>query len=445
MRAPESPIEVLTGFDSTYLPGHDVDVAETTGHARRWRQDLELVAACGVRRLRYPVRWHRIERRRRSFDWEETDRVLGYLRDHDLHPIVDLLHHTSYPRWLRLGLADRRFAGAYVAFVDAFARRYPWVGEYTLCNEPFTTSFLCGHEGRWPPYLRGVRGFVAVAANLLPALAEASRICAELLPGARHVWVDTCERASATEEAQPWAELANDRRWFLLDAFLGRPLAHERPFVAQVVAAGGSRLLELQPGRVDVVGLDYYAHNQWHYLDASGRAARPSPEPAPLAELMVEAFERYRRPCLLAETNIRGFASDRATWLRYTLEQCEIARARGVPVEGHCWFPFVDSCDWDSILTRAAGHLDPVGVYWLDAGLSRRPSSMSAAYALAAAGHGSSDLPAYRLQPPVDAWLSGWSSQMAHWDWDDPPQAEVVAPLTGGGRRRGGARRTWRR
>src|SRR3712207_8610367 len=38
---------------------------------------------------------------------------------------------------------------------------------------------------------------------------------------------------------------------------------------------------------------------------------------------------------------------------KYTLEQCERARDGGVPVEGYCWFPFVDSCDWDSILCRS--------------------------------------------------------------------------------------------
>ncbi len=427
--SPASAIGIVGGFESTYLPGHDVDVAETTGHVRQWRQDLDLLAGCGVRRLRYPVRWHRIERRRGNYDWSETDRILGYLRDHDQHPIVDLLHHTSYPRWLRRGLADRRFPDAYLRYVEAFARRYPWVDEYTLCNEPFTTFFLCGHEGVWPPHLRGVGGFVALAANVLPAVATASRLLAELLPGARHVWVDTCERASAADcAAQPWAALANDRRFFVLDAFLGRPLAAERPFVGQVLAAGGAHLLELEAGRVDVVGLDYYAHNQWHYLDSHGRGVQPTPEPVTLADLIREYWERYDRPCLLGETNIRGFASDRASWLKYTLEQCEIARDGGVDIDGYCWFPFVDSCDWDSTLTRADGHIDPVGVYWLDDGLTRRASSMSASYALAAHGHPSSELPAYRFQPPVSGWLAGWLPQMAHWDWRDPPLAEVVTP-----------------
>ncbi len=420
-------IEVIGGFESTYLPRHDVDVAETSDHVRRWREDLDLLVACGVRRLRYPVRWHRIEARAGVFDWAATDEVLGHLHDHGMVPIVDLLHHTSYPRWLKRGFADRRFGDAYRRYVEAFCRRYPWVQEYTLYNEPFTTLFLCGHEGIWPPHRRGVGGFVALAANVLPAVADASRACRELLPNARHVYVDTCEHASAaTPAAQRIADMANDRRFFLLDLFLGHPLAPDRPFVAQVLAAGGEALLAIAAGHVDVVGLDYYAHNQWHYLDATGRGIRPSPQPLALAALMAQYWERYRRPVILGETNIRGFAPDRASWLKHTLEQCEQAVGAGVPVEGYCWFPFVDSCDWDSTLTRADGHLDPVGVYWLDDDRNRHASSMSAAYTLAAHGHSAADLPAYRFQPPVDTQLRGWLPFMSHWLWRDPPPAEVL-------------------
>jgi hypothetical protein len=27
----------------------------------------------------------------------------------------------------------------------------------------------------------------------------------------------------------------------------------------------------------------------------------------------------------------------------------------------------------------------------------------------------------------VAGWLRGWLPQMAHWDWQDPPAAEIVA------------------
>jgi beta-glucosidase/6-phospho-beta-glucosidase/beta-galactosidase len=411
-------LEFVGAFESTYLPQHDVDVFETTGHAQRWAADLALLTATGVRRLRYPVRWHRVEREAGVYDWRDTDRVLGHLHDAGLEVIVDLLHHTSYPGWLRHGFADERFGDAYLRYCEAFAARYPWVPAYTLFNEPFSTLFLCGHEAIWPPYHLGVDRFARLVANALPPVARASRMYADLLPDAAHVYVDTCERHTGGPGAETYAALANDRRFFVLDLFLGRALDTRRPFVDAVVEAGGAALLDMAPGRIDVLGLDYYAHSQWHFTPTGGEV--PSPTPGSLASLIVEYHERYGLPCMLTETNIRGYASDRASWLKYTLEQCELAQEAGVPLLGYCWFPFVDSCDWDTLLFHCRGSVDPVGVYWLDGALERRPSSMSDAYALAARGTPASDLPAYRFRRPVADWLRGYLPQMAHWDWRTP-------------------------
>lgn len=448
---PDSPtarIDFVGGFESTYLPRHDVDVFESTGHSEQWRRDLLLMRTCGVRRLRYPVRWHRIEAEPGRYDWTTTDEVLGHLHDEGFEPIVDLVHHTSYPAWLAGGFADPRFAPAYLRFAEAVARRYPWIREYTLFNEPFSTLFLSGHEGVWPPYHEGLESFAAMLVNVVPAIAEAARRYRELLPGARHVWVDACERHTGAGDAGlAYAGYANDRRFVVLDAVLGRldgtasggtPL-DERPFARALVRAGAEALVDLEPAEVDVVGLDYYAHCQWHFGDRTGRA--PTPQPAPLADLVVEYATRYGRPCLLSETNIRGYASDRATWLKYTLEQCEQAVGRGVELDGYCWFPFVDSCDWDSLLAHHDGNVDPVGVFSLCDRRQRHPSSMSVSFAMAAHGSPSSVLPAYELRQPVRGWLAGWLPQMAHWTWQPapdeehpsaaPPGDEVFEPLRG--------------
>ena len=419
------PLEFIGAFESTYQPAFDVDILESTGHVERWREDLELLAGCGVRRLRYPIRWHRIEQSPGVYDWRFTDDVLGHMAERGFRPIVDLLHHTSYPAWLS-GFTDPRFGPAFVDYVEAFARRYPEIGEYTLVNEPFTTVFLCGHEGLWAPHLTGMEGFLAVLRALLPATLAADEAYRAAAPGARHVWVDVAERHTwegPGDAAARAAALANDRRFFLLDAYLGLPLDARRPFVRQLLEAGGEDLLRLPPGRIDVLGLDYYAHNQWHYKP--GGAVRSSPVAAPLSKLILEYWNRYRVPCILGETNIRGFPSDRATWLKYTLEQCEMARDAGVPLEGYCWFPFIDSADWASELLRCDRQIDPVGVYWLDEDLERRPSSMSRAYAAAAAGTPAAELPAYELQDPVNTWLAGWMPHMSHWTWVAPPTDET--------------------
>jgi beta-glucosidase/6-phospho-beta-glucosidase/beta-galactosidase len=449
-------LPIIGAFESTFMPAHDVDILETSGHVARWREDLELLRAHGVTRLRYPIRWHRIEELPSHYDWRHTDEVMGHMRVEGFEPIVDLVHHTSYPRWLTGSFADPRFPDAYQRFCEAFAQRYPWVREYTLFNEPFATLFLSGHEAIWPPYEHGTTGFVRLLRNVLPAVAAVSRAYRELLPTGRHVWVDSCEGHTGLDTAgEKLAGVANDRRFFALDAMLGRATDRDRPFVAEIVAAGGADLLEMEPGHIDVLGLDYYAHHEWSYREGSaplpdaiarrephpfgpGHPQRhaveghtPSPAPDGLAALATQYFEHAGLPMILGETNIAGAPFDRTTWLKHTLEQCEQARGAGVPLEGYCWFGFLDSLDWCSLLAENEGSIDPVGVIWLDEHLERHESSVSRAYAAVARGARAADLPAYRLTRGMAASITGLLPLMSHFDWLEPPLDEVRAHARG--------------
>ena len=155
---PSPTIAFIAGFESTYLPLYDVDIAETTRHDRHWRRDLSDLEG-RVQRARYPIRWHRVEAERGRYDWQATDAALAYLQEMGVSPIVDLVHHTSYPGWLDDGLRDRRFGPAFVDFAGAVADRYPWLEAYTLLNEPFSTLQFAGFEGLWPPTRRNSFGF----------------------------------------------------------------------------------------------------------------------------------------------------------------------------------------------------------------------------------------------------------------------------------------------
>jgi len=417
----------VAGFESTYLPGAGVDLLELTGHTARWRQDLDRMVAAGVRHLRYPLRWQRIEPERGRYDWTETDEVLGHLREVGAVPIVDLVHHTSYPDWLADGFRDQGFGAAYVRYAEAVATRYPWLPAYTLFNEPFATLFLAGHEALWPPYDRGVPGFARLLRSVLPAIGEAAAIWAELVPEATHLWVDTAEHHRGTGAQADYAALANDRRHVVLDLVLGHELDPERPFLRELSAAGGGPLLELPPIRVDMLGLDYYCHSEWFYDERGARA--PSPHPVGLAEVAGQYADRYGLPLMLTETNIRGLPTDQASWLRYTLEQYELALSRGVPLHGYCWFPLVDSTDWDSLLARGAGRVDPVGVYAVGPSGERRRTTFSDVWTAAAAGADVADLPAYRFQQPCADHLAGVLPSLSHWPWQEPPRADLVPPI----------------
>ncbi len=421
-------IEVVAGFESTYLPLYDIDCTETTSHAERWREDLDGLLGDGVRTLRYPVRWHRIEAEQGSFDWAETDRVLGHLHDRGARPIIDLVHHTSYPSWLRGGFGDPAFGPAFVRFAEAVARRYPWLPAYTLFNEPFATLFLAGHEALWPPYDRGMPGFARLLLNVLPAVLEAGECYRSILPHAENVWVDTCERHSGSGAAnEAYAALANDRRFLVLDLVHGRDISPERPAVAALTAGEGAGLLELDRRgfAIDVLGLDYYPHSEWYYDEQGSRA--PSPYPAGFATIAAEYAARYDVPLMLSETDIRGLPSDQATWLRYVVDQYERAQAAGLPLRGLCWFPQVDSCDWDSLLVRPAGRRDPVGVLRLEADGSRSETTLTRSWRAVVHGARAADLPAYRLQSPADSQLAGYAAAMSDWPWQDPPAVDVIA------------------
>jgi beta-glucosidase/6-phospho-beta-glucosidase/beta-galactosidase len=422
---------VVAGFESTYLPGYGRDSFDTTGHARHRLTDLDAVVAHGVRHIRYPLRWHRIEPEAGRFDWTETDQVMDQLRERGMVAIVDLVHHTSYPGWLEDGFRDRRFAASYVRYAEAVANRYPWLPAYTLFNEPFATLHLAGWEALWPPYEQGMAGWLRLVKSVLPAITEAAQCWSELLPDAHHVWVDTAEQHQGSMDspgAQAYAELANDRRHVLLDLFLGHDLDPERPFLRELIEAGGEELLHLPPSRVDLLGLDYYSHSEWYYDELGGRA--PSPQPAGFAAIAEHYAGRYGLPVMLTETNLRGQASDQVSWLRHTLEQYELALSRGVPLHGYCWFPQVDSCDWDSLLARGAGRRDPVGVLQLAADGSRRSTIFTEAWSAVVAGAPAAELPAYRFQAPCDRQLAGYLPMMADWPWQQPPAGEQVDPIT---------------
>jgi hypothetical protein len=119
--------------------------------------------------------------------------------------------------------------------------------------------------------------------------------------------------------------------------------------------------------------------------------------------------ERYRCPVMLSETNLRGTVDDRIGWLRFMVEQSEILQdkliALDLTFEGFCWYPYIDSTDWNSLVREARRSIDPQGIYWLDPSFDRNPSELSETYAALAQGTmRPSDIPP---RPFGDAALDG--------------------------------------
>ena len=112
---------------------------------------LDVLDRLGVDIARFTIRWDQVARKRPAdarsttepaYDWESTDAVLRGLRRHGVQALVTLY---GTPGWANGGRAanwapttERSFAN----FAYAAARRYSWVRQWTIWNEPNRSTFL---------------------------------------------------------------------------------------------------------------------------------------------------------------------------------------------------------------------------------------------------------------------------------------------------------------
>jgi len=158
-------IEVWGGIEYTMNRVGDrwLDQLAFTGHDRR-DDDLDRIAALGIRALRYPILWERIAPvALDQCDWQWTDARLTRLRSLGVRPIAGLVHHGSGPRYT--SLLDPEFPRLLAAFAAQVAARYPWITDYTPVNEPLTTARFSALYGLWYPHHRDDRSVVRALLN----------------------------------------------------------------------------------------------------------------------------------------------------------------------------------------------------------------------------------------------------------------------------------------
>jgi beta-glucosidase/6-phospho-beta-glucosidase/beta-galactosidase len=360
-------------FESTRLSKRRTDILGTTRHIEFWREDLQRLYESNLIDLRYPIPWHRIEREPGVFDWRWIDGPMSFLRDHGMRPVVDPIHHISYPTWLTGGFANPDFGRLYQRFVMEFAQRYDWVDQYTVFNEPLPTTILCSYMGVWDPCLRSDRDFVAMSVAVSRAICSVTEALTAFNPNIRFVHVDTCETHSPLDDKSVrYATYAQHRRFLLHDLVLGC-VDREYPLYGYLKENGfreeDEGWLRDHRGRFDVLALDYYPHceMEWVYDRRwrRTRLQRPARSPRGFAALALEYAQRFRVPVMLGETNIRGSIRDRIAWLRYMEQQCELVHEQ-TDFRGFCWFPSIDSTDWCSLCRRARKRVDPQGIWSLE-------------------------------------------------------------------------------
>jgi beta-glucosidase/6-phospho-beta-glucosidase/beta-galactosidase len=334
-----------------------------TGHWDRYEEDLDVVAELGISHVRYGVPFHVVARDPDRLDWTWTDQAFGALRSRGIEPIADLLHF-GLPDDIT-GMGDPRLPARFLAYVEAFAERFPWVRWYTPVNEPFISAFFSAKEGWWNELQRSDRAFVRALDNTAGCAIEAMSIIRERRSDAIFLQSDACETYTASEPAaERLAHFRNEQNFLAFDLTYGRPVG---PVIRRWLRRAGMSAERLAwfeangTGEGCIVGLDYYEGNE--RLMAADGAWSPGLR-AGFAPLARQFHDRYDLPFMLSETNC---ATERAVgWLTEVWNDTVELVDEGLPVVGFCWYGLTDMIDWDSMLREANDNVDSVGLVDLD-------------------------------------------------------------------------------
>jgi dTDP-4-dehydrorhamnose reductase len=356
--------------------------------------------------VRWPVLWERVAPHGlESADWGWADRTLSAFDRCGVEPIVGLLHHGSGPA--DTNLLDPAFPGRLAEYARHCAIRFPWVGLYTPVNEPLTTARFSGLYGHWYPHRRDDDAFVAALVNQARAVIQAMEAIRTIRPDAALVQTEDAGRTTSTAPLIEQAIFEEHRRWLSLDLLAGR-IDESHPLRDYLAAHGFSRDLELwfreHAVAPDVIGLNYYVtsdrfidHRLAHYAAdtyggngrqryadvaaARGDGARMRSH----AEVLVEAWHRYRRPVAITEAHLGCTREEQLRWLRDSWVGAEAARSEGADVRAVTVWALLGSTDWDSLVTNTNGHYEP-GPFDLRTSLPRATALAAAARSLAVTG-----------------------------------------------------------
>ncbi len=312
--------------------GRRLDLIDSTQHDRFAFQDYRLLMKYGLRTARDGVRWHLMEREPGRYDWSVAEPMFRAAQKSGLQVVWDLWHY-GWPD--DLDLFSPEFAPRFGAFAGAVAQKLLELGDetpmFSPVNEISFFSWAAGDGRVMYPYAEG-RG-MEIKRQLVRASVAAIKAIKRVNPAARFLQVDpminVISRRDDPEDA-PAAELQRLSQFEVWDMMCGR-LEPE---------LGG------KPAFLDVIGVNYYIHNQWKHPGGDDAMIVPSdPRYRHVRDMLREISDRYDRPILIAETGIED--ETRPAWLRYISNEAAAAIAQGVPLEGICLYPVLNHPGWE--------------------------------------------------------------------------------------------------
>jgi beta-glucosidase/6-phospho-beta-glucosidase/beta-galactosidase len=331
---------MVSSFDSFFMAGFEcsshrrrdgvrLDLIRATGHDKHALRDYRLCKDFGFRTLRDGLRWHLIGRTAGKYDWSSWLPMLEAAEEIGVQVIWDLFHYGS-PDCIDQAADDfperfTEFALAAVELQQSISNRPP-----LLCplNEINFLSWAVD-DGYFPQVGPKRRGWFKD--QLVKTAIAAARAIKRQWPKATIVWAEPLIHIAPHDHRRQTIRGAQQNLQGMYEAYdwiMGRA----RPEL------GGD------PSLVDVVGWNFYPHNQWYWKGPTIPMGHH--EYRPLADMLIEMTERYEKPIFLSETGAEG--TGKPSWLHYVCNEVRDAMNRGADVRGICWYPITAYPGWDN-------------------------------------------------------------------------------------------------
>lgn len=321
--------------------GVRLDLIRATSHDRHVLRDYRLCKDLGFGTIRDGLRWHLIEKAPGKYDWSSWLPALEAAEAVGLQVIWDLFHYGS-PDCVDQGAADfperfTDFAVAALEVQESVSGKTPLV---TPLNE---INFLAWavDDGYFPPVGPGERGWVK--RQLVKTATTAARAIKQRWPQSTIVWAEPLIHIAPHDRHRRTVRAAKQNLQGMYEAY-------------DWIMGIGEPELGGDPSLIDLIGLNYYPHNQWYYKGPTIPMGHH--EYRPLADMLVEMGERYRKPIFLSETGAEG--SGKPSWLHYVCNEVRDAMSRGADIRGICWYPITAYPGWDNSRHAETGLLSSV-------------------------------------------------------------------------------------
>lgn len=310
--------------------GRRLDLIAATRHDEFAERDYARLVEAGILTARDGVRWHLIEPEPFRYDFASLEKQISAARSTGIDVIWDYFHY-GYPDGLDIFSPD--FLERFSRFSTAVTKHLiSELGEpgLTVCpvNEISFFSWIAGDTGVFFPCLR--RRGKKLKRQLVRAAIVGVEAIKAVAPNVRWIFTDPAIHVVPKDQSQQARTAAERYRCAQFQAFDMLAGRHEPEL------GGDLRYL-------DLIGLNYYFHNQWRH-PSRRKIALGHKAYRPLNEILAEYAERYGRSIIIAETGIED--DERAAWLKYVGDQSRIAISRGVPVNGICLYPIVNHPGW---------------------------------------------------------------------------------------------------